>query len=192
MKSKKLIVCGMVAFLAGCSGPNTVARNVETAATINSLAGVPFSGVVGLTASAIDFFSKVGKPKVGKASPGVMKYLDTAPNSQQIIKSDGSREFKWLARRKDGKMITEQTASHQSLDHHVAFYLGSERFQQGDFGDGGAEIQRQNLEAWKRGELVVAEYDGPNGAKVIFVSNNNEPADVMLPEEWAEKSKALK
>lgn len=193
MKSKKLIVCGMVAFLAGCSGPNTVARNVETAASINSLAGVPYAGVVGLAASAVDIFSKVGKPKVAPASPGIRNHIQNSPAMIKLPNKEGKVVTTWRPRKgKDGQMISAETAPKISMEYTEAFMDAVGRFVAGDFGDGDELKKSENLKAWEKGELVVAEYDNPNGAKIIIVSNENRPGEPMLPEEWAEKSKSLK
>lgn len=193
MKSRTLIVGGMVAILAGCSGPNTVARNVETASTINSLAGVPGAGIVGLVASAIDIFSKVGKPTTAPASPGIVKHLRSSPALVKLPNKEGKVIPKWITRKEaDGQVVSADTAPKISMEYTEAYVDAVGRFHAGDFGDGGELKIRENLKAWEKGELVVAEYDNPTGAKIIIVSNHNSPGEPMLPEEWAEKSNTLK
>jgi len=80
MKYRILLPGLIMLTITACSGPNTVARNVETAASINALAGVPGAGLVGLAASAIDLFSSFGRPKLGKTSEKLMAFVSKTPS----------------------------------------------------------------------------------------------------------------
>lgn len=189
MMKYHLILAGMLTVtLAGCSGPNSTARNIETAASINSLAGVPGAGLVGLTASAIDIFSKAGKPAMDKPSEGIANHMRQAPGLVKLPDKEGKVVSKWITRKEpEGRIVSYETAPKISMAYTEAYQDAINRYLAGDFGDGGETKVRDNLQAWSKGELVVAEYNNPNGAKIIIVSNNNKPGKAMLPEEWAEK-----
>ncbi len=192
---KHLMWCGSITFmmLAGCAGPNSTARNVETAASINSLAGVPGAGWVGLAASAADIFSKVGKPTTGKPSEGILKHMRQSPQLLKLPNKEGKITTRWVTRKdKDGRVISVENSPKESMAYTEAYIDATSRFLGGDFGDGGEAKVRANLEAWEKGGLVVAEYNDPNGTKVIIVSNHNDPGEAMLPTEWAEKAKSQK
>lgn len=183
----------MTVALVGCTGPNKVARNVETAASINSLAGVPGAGLIGLAASAVDIFSKVGKPTTAPASQGLRKHFQSSPGLVKLPDKEGKLVAKWVPRKvSDGRMVSAETAPQISMQYTEAYTDAIRRFLGGDLGDGGESKIRENIIAWEKGGLVVAEYDNPNGAKIIIVSNHNSPGEPMLPEEWSEKAKTLK
>lgn len=193
MKSRILLAGGLMVVLAGCTGPNTVARNVETAATINNLAGVPGAGWVGLAASAVDVISRVGKPKVGKTSDRLTALVAKTPS----IFWDMNGQYRWgeyAVWREDGetKRIKIDQIPQEKLNYKAAWAQAVGLIPQGIFSKDNPEVQKRNLDAWEKGELVVAEYIGLNGVKIVAISKNNEPFELMLPEEWAEKSKAIK
>lgn len=193
MKSRVVIAGAMVAILAGCAGPNTVARNVETAATINSLAGVPGAGLVGLAASAVDIFSNIGKPKVNKTSERLSVLIAKTP----VIFWDMNGQYKWgeyAIWRENGetKRIKIDQIPQEKLNYKAAWAKAVGLIPQGIFAQDNQELQQTKLDAWKNGGLVVAEYTGLNNAQIVAVSVNNEPFELMLPEEWAEKTKTLK
>lgn len=193
MKSRILLAGGLMVVLAGCTGPNTVARNVETAATINNLAGAPGAGWVGLAASAVDVISRVGKPKVGKTSDRLTALVAKTPS----IFWDMNGQYRWgeyAVWREDGetKRIKIDQIPQEKLNYKAAWAQAVGLIPQGIFSKDNPEVQKRNLDAWEKGELVVAEYIGLNGVKIVAISKNNEPFELMLPEEWAEKSKAIK
>lgn len=193
MKTRDLWAGVMLVVLAGCTGPNTVARNVETAATINSLAGVPGAGLVGLVASAADIFSKIGKPKIGKTSDRLAALIAKTPGI--ILDSNG--QVKWVEYaiwRENGetKRIKVDQIPQEKLNYKAAWAKAVGLIPEGIFSQDNQEVQQRNLDAWEKGELVVAEYPGLNGAKIVAISVNNGPFELMLPEEWAEKAKTLK
>lgn len=183
----------MTVTLAGCTGPNTVARNVETAASINSLAGVPGAGWVGLAASVADIFSRVGKPKVSGTSERLSALVSKTPSI--FWASNGS--YKWgeyaIWRENDEvKKIKRDQIPQEKLNYKAAWAKAVGLIPQGIFSEDNRELQARSLEAWGKGEIVAVEYLGLNGAKIVAVSKNNEPFELMLPEEWAEKEKTLK
>lgn len=179
--------------VAGCSGPNSAARNLETAASINSLAGVPFSGAVGLVASAADVISRVGSPKIGKTSDRLDALVAKTPS----IFCDSNGNCKWaeyFVWRENGevKRIKTDQIPREMLNYKAAWAKAVGLIPQGVFSEENHEMQARNLEAWEKGGTVVAEYLGQNGAKIVAVSKNNEPFALMLPEEWADKAQTLK
>lgn len=194
MMRYNLVLAGILTVtLAGCSGPNSTARNIETATSINSLAGVPGAGLVGLTASAIDIYSKAGNPGMDKPSEGIGYHMRQAPGLVKLPDKDGRVVSKWITRNEpEGRIVSSETAPKISMAYTEAYHDAIKRYLAGDFGDGGEDKVRDNLQAWAKGELVVAEYNNPNGAKIIIVSNHNNPGKAMLPEEWAEKAKIMK
>lgn len=194
MKSR-MVLSGilMTVTLAGCTGPNTVARNVETASSINSLAGVPGAGWVGLAASAVDIFNRIGKPTLDKPSEGIARHLRQSPGMVKLPDKEGKVIPKWVTRKEsDGRIVSYETAPKISMAYTEAYSDAVGRYLAGDFGDGGESKVRENLAAWEKGELLVAEYNNPNGAKIIIVSIHNSPGKPMLPEEWAEIAKTMK
>ena len=180
-----------VSLIFGCAGHNMTAGNVATATAIDAAGGVPYAGVISLTATAVDIFANTGKPKWRNTSPGFSKKLKGAPFVMQMD-SGYSKVIKWFPRRyKDGDKIVVvpvESTPQEQLDYAIVRYIAANRFQSGDFGDGGPEAVQKNLEAWRDGKLVVAEYKGPNGVKVLAVSDKNEPAELMLPEEWTTRN----
>lgn len=186
-----------IACSVGCAGPgsNTVAGNVATGATINSLAGVPGAGIVGLAAMAVDVISTSGRPQVGKLSPALLQQWQQAP-----LLFIGPDKSTWKPRKlEDGRLITEENAPKRSMEYKEAVQRAISKYVDGQFGDT-AEMQQINLKAWEERKTVVAEYSGPNNANIVFVSTGREPAEVMFSEEWtarkaggaAEKSRNTK
>ncbi len=191
MKYRILLPGLIMLTITACSGPNTVARNVETAASINALAGVPGAGLVGLAASAIDLFSSFGRPKLGKTSEKLMAFVSKTPS----IFWGENGEYKWgeyaIWRENDEiKRVKVDQIPLENLNLKAAWSKSVGLIPQGIFSEDNSESQKKSLDAWEKGELVVAEYSGLNGAKVVAVSKNKEPFEIMLPEEWAAKADA--
>lgn len=186
MKYRILLPGFMMLTITACSGPNTVARNVETAASLNALAGVPGAGLIGLAASAVDLFSGFGKPKVGKTSERLMEIVSRTPG----VLRDTNGQYKWLdyaVWRENGetKRLKLDQIPQEKLNYKLAWVKAVGSVQEGILSQDNQELQARNLEAWEKGDSVVAEYVGPNGAKVVAVSKNKEPFEIMLPEELA-------
>ncbi|MCL2760359.1 MAG: hypothetical protein FWD70_01770 [Desulfuromonadales bacterium] len=182
------IAAGM--FLAGCTisgitgGQNPVS-NVATGPTLAASAGThTYTGGIALSAAAINMFAKIGKPKVKKISPELTDHILSSP---WLTTAKG----KYVWKPKQGKnkvLITEATASPVSMGYTIAFGEGSARFIAGDFGDGGEEAVKKNLDAWEHGGLVVAEYHGSQGGQTIYIiSNKNKAGYAMTDTEWVEK-----
>lgn len=194
MMRYNLVLAGILTVtLAGCSGPNSTARNIETAATINSLAGVPGAGLVGLAASAADVITKSGNPKVGKTSERLSALVAKTP----AIFWDSNGHYKWAESyvwRENGetKRIKTDQIPQEMLNYKAGWAKAIGLIPQGIFYEDNPVLQSKNLDALEKGDLVVAEYAGLNGAKIIAVSKNNEPFELMLPEEWSAKNKAGK
>jgi hypothetical protein len=178
---------------SGCSGPNTgiTAKNIETAAAIDS-AFVPGAAIIGAPPAVVDvvkYFAKMVKPTLTKLSPNLDEILKKSP--RLVMDETYTKVVKWLpsAYIDGGKRIrvTFDTAPQINLDYQIVHTVAGHRFRSGDFGDGGPDVVKKNLEAWHDGKLVVSEYNGPNGVKVVVVSDNNKPAEMMLPEEWEKR-----
>lgn len=191
----KFVLAGVVtvAIATGCAGPNTTARNIETAASINSLAGVPGAGWVGLAASAADIILKSGKPKFGTTSKQLSTYIDKTPG----IVWEMNGQYRWgeyAIWRENGETVRvrRDQIPQEKLDYKAAWAKAVGLVQQGIFSEDNIELQKTNLDAWEKGEVVAAEYYGLNGKKVIAVSKNREAFEIMLPEEWTIISKAGK
>lgn len=185
MKYRILLPGLMMLTITACTGPNTVARNMETAASLNALAGVPGAGFIGLAASAVDLFSGFGKPKVGKTSERLMEIVSRTPG----VLKDSNGQYKWLEYavwRENGetKRVKLDQIPQEKLNYKLAWAKAVGFVPAGVFSQENQDLQARNLDAWEKGETVVAEYVGLNGAKVIAVSKNKEPFEIMLPEEW--------
>ncbi|ABL01362.1 hypothetical protein [Pelobacter propionicus] len=174
MLKKFIAYSALVALVSGCAGNTTRYQDARTVSSINSLAGVPYAGYLGVAAMAADVVSKVGKPKTGVISPGIMNHLLSSPMYLE----------KWIPRKKNGVLLTVENTPQISRDYTETYAKTVPRLIGGDFGDGGEVVVKKNIEAWRDGKRVVAEYHGPNGVKVICVSDNNKPFNIMTREEW--------
>lgn len=186
MKYRILLPGFMMLTITACSGPNTVARNVETAASLNALAGVPGAGLIGLAASAVDLFSGFGKPKLGKTSEKLSACVSKTPS----IFWGENGQYKWgeyAVWRENGetKRVKIDQIPQENLNLKAAWAKAVGLIPQGVFAEGNQDLQARNLDAWKKGETVVVEYAGLNGATVVAVSKNKEPFEIMLPGELA-------
>jgi hypothetical protein len=177
--------------MLGCAGPNSsvTTTNIEKAAAIDS-AFVPGAAIIGVPMLAVDavkYFANSGKPKLKKFSPQLLEITKSSPFP--VFDETCTKVVQWLPSfyiDDNGKRVkvTSETASQISRDYGVVLSVAGCRYRLGDFGDEGPEAVKKNLEAWRDGKLVVAEYNGPNGVKVVVVSDKNEPAEMMLPVEW--------
>lgn len=88
--------------LSGCSGPSSITQNIRTGATMNSLAGVPGAGMVGLAAHAVDLatsvFSSDSGPGSTRGKQFVMskKLSDSFSNDGEVMRvvMDSQEKFK--------------------------------------------------------------------------------------------------
>jgi hypothetical protein len=191
-----LLITVLLSFLAlcGCSGPSrNSADSLAKAAALDAYAGVPYAGAISLGAAAVDILTRTGKPRLTKLSPGLSKILRKAP--RLVMDESFTRIVKWLpsAYVEGGRRfrVTFEETPQKILDYQLLHTVAGNRYRSGDFGDGGKDAVRKNREAWLCGKRVVAEYSGPNGLKVIVVSDNNMPGEMMLPEEWEERDARL-
>jgi hypothetical protein len=189
--ARMIMILITLSIFCGCAGHNTVAGNVATGAAINAAAGVPGAGAVSLAAMAVDLFMQSGRPKVGKASPGLKEHLRQSP-AFNIIERNGEIKSGWVSRKKeDGSLITKENAPKKSMEYMEAYMRSLGQYVSGNFGDT-PEMQKKNLQAWEEGKMVVAEYHWPSNANLVFVSVGREPAEVMLIEEWAVRNETEK
>jgi len=180
-----------VIFIFGCSGANknVNADSVSKVAAVDALAGVPYAGYVSLAATAVDILSRTGKPSPKKISPKLLEILKHT--ACPVVDKTCTKVVKWHVGlyKENGKVVRVplEKSPQMNLDYAITHQIATCRYRAGDFGDGGPEVSKRNLEAWRDGKLLVAEYNGPNGVKLIAVSNHNEDGEMMLPEEWEER-----
>ncbi len=185
---QKMVICGLflAGLVSGCaSGPTSTARNVETGAFINSVAGTPGAGVVGLAAMAVDIVSRTGKPEVGSSSPELKRHLFSSP---RYIAKDGKEE--WAPRKGQGGVIhTVDNTPQESRDYAALYTHATSMFKNGEFGDTETE-RHKNLLAWENRQTVVAEYTGRGNAKIVIISEARKPGEAMTGDEWAARLQA--
>lgn len=177
----------------GCAGPgrNTTAGNVATGATINALAGVPGAGLVGAAAMMVEAMTNPSSSNRGTVSPELEKMVEEAPRCTLVCKYSKERvcqveelEVIWKSRKKkDGSFATVENAPKRALEYTEALTRAAKKYWAGILGDT-PEMQAANLKARAEGKTVVAEYGGPNGASIVYVSVDNSPVEVMTGEEW--------
>lgn len=179
---------------SGCANTSKVAGNVATGAGIDAMAGVPYAGAIGLAATAVEVFSKIGKPEIGKKSPRIEEIIRNSP--RPVLDETRRKVVSWKTEvyvDKTSKQVVKKTLENsppENLGYKAAYAMAIYRYVNGDFGDGEGDAVKRNLEAWRDEKLVVAEYTGPNGAKVVIVSDKNEPGEVMTGEEWVARKNA--
>lgn len=193
--SKWFFFLTMLAFLmSGCANTSKTAGNIATGAGIDAMAGVPYAGAIGLAATAVEIFSKIGKPKIGNRTSKITEIVRSTP--RPILDETNSKVITWKPEVYFDKVknhvvkITLENATQTNLDYKVAYAIATKRFVLGDFGNGGQDTAKKNMDAWKDGKLVEVEYTGPNGVKVVIVSDKNDPGEVMTYEEWMARKNA--
>jgi len=180
--------------VSGCANTSNMAGNVATGAGIDAMAGVPYAGVIGLAATAVEIISKIGKPKVGEPSAKLKEIIMNSP--WPILDESKTKVVGWKTDsrfdpvQKKVVNMTVENSPPTNLGYKAAYMIAMNRYVKGDFGDGGEDAVKKNLDAWRDGKLVEAEYAGPNGAKVVIVSDKNEPGEVMTYEEWMTRKNA--